>query len=377
MKKMLMLHPNGELYGSDRSFFSIARACYKDKCGDYLIDIFLPHEGELSSLFRSSNVDVRFHEKGILRKSVFSDLMSTVKFVFSFFSSVLYFRKMFSSYDIVYINTVIWVSPLVASFFHKDKRIICHVREIPSPLQSLFFNILLKFSGASVIYNSKATKNAFSVDGSVIYNGVSEVGKGRHYDEFRTIPSKSSVINVLVIGRLNNWKGQDFFLRALSNLPEKFKVKIRVRVVGSAFGDQDDILANLKKICFDHNLEKLVDFFPFVDDPSEHYVWSNFVVVPSKRPEPFGRVAIESFSFKRPVIAAAHGGLCEIVSSGENGLLFEPNSERDLLDKLTDCMQMSDVDYLSLAEGAYRTYKSRFSEASYLEETLQNIFLKK
>jgi glycosyltransferase involved in cell wall biosynthesis len=51
---------------------------------------------------------------------------------------------------------------------------------------------------------------------------------------------------------------------------------------------------------------------------------ADVVVVPSTKPEPFGRVAIEAMGLQRPVIAAAHGGLTEIVADGETGILVRP-----------------------------------------------------
>jgi glycosyltransferase involved in cell wall biosynthesis len=50
------------------------------------------------------------------------------------------------------------------------------------------------------------------------------------------------------------------------------------------------------------------------------------VVMPGAWPEPFGRVAIESFAQSTPVIAPRAGGLTEIVQDGVNGLLFEPGN---------------------------------------------------
>lgn len=45
------------------------------------------------------------------------------------------------------------------------------------------------------------------------------------------------------------------------------------------------------------------------------------VAVPSVRPEPLGLVALEAAAAGRPVVAARHGGVAEVVRDGETGRL--------------------------------------------------------
>ncbi len=56
-----------------------------------------------------------------------------------------------------------------------------------------------------------------------------------------------------------------------------------------------------------------------------------FGIVPSMWPEPFGQVALEALTMGRPVIASAAGGLAEIVRPGQNGLLFSPGAQGELV----------------------------------------------
>ncbi len=55
------------------------------------------------------------------------------------------------------------------------------------------------------------------------------------------------------------------------------------------------------------------------------YSMMDIVVVPSKRPEPFGLVAIESLAMGKPVIATNHGGTAEIISGTGLGILIPPD----------------------------------------------------
>ena len=47
-------------------------------------------------------------------------------------------------------------------------------------------------------------------------------------------------------------------------------------------------------------------------------------VVPSKRPEPLGLVAVEAAAAGLPVVASKAGGVVEAVSDGETGALVLP-----------------------------------------------------
>lgn len=126
-----------------------------------------------------------------------------------------------------------------------------------------------------------------------------------------------------MIGRINAWKGQKFLLQALL----RSQRRIQLRIVGSAIDAQVHLVEELHHIARSLPEGVSCEFFGFCEDPSEHYRWCHYVVVPSTSPEPFGRVAIEGFSYGKPVIAAAHGGLTEIVEHGQDGFLFEPASQ--------------------------------------------------
>jgi glycosyltransferase involved in cell wall biosynthesis len=79
--------------------------------------------------------------------------------------------------------------------------------------------------------------------------------------------------------------------------------------------------------------ERFVDprihFHGFVDR-SEFLATIDVLVVPSLSHETFGLVAIEAFASGVPVIATRRGGLTEVVTDGETGVLFEPSDASQL-----------------------------------------------
>ncbi|MFM7438803.1 MAG: glycosyltransferase, partial [Snowella sp.] len=50
----------------------------------------------------------------------------------------------------------------------------------------------------------------------------------------------------------------------------------------------------------------------------------------STAPEPFGRVIIEGMLCQKPVVAAAAGGVVELIENGKTGWLFSPESSQQL-----------------------------------------------
>ncbi|MNY46821.1 D-inositol-3-phosphate glycosyltransferase [compost metagenome] len=79
-------------------------------------------------------------------------------------------------------------------------------------------------------------------------------------------------------------------------------------------------------------------------------------------------MAVEAFSIGKPVVAANHGGLVEIVSHDLNGFLFIPSSHDDLKRTLEELPSPSSDKYDSMSSNAVETYKNKFSEKSYQDK---------
>lgn len=356
---ILCLHQSSELYGSDRSFVSALHALPKQS----KIDVILPFNGPIESLIPDDFGNITFFNKGVLRKS---ELKRHFFFLWDLVSAVRFYKKKFSSYDTVYINTTVMVSALVAArFFAKsNKRFFCHVREIPAKNQITVFRWLLKFSKTDLIFNSQETQRAYALPGAVVHNGVPKPIKTSSKASFKSCNDK---VKILLIGRINSWKGQTFFVEALSRLSDSQLSEISVDIVGSPPKNCEFFEDKLKNQINLLKLNKTVKITPFKQLPDNFFRECDFVIVPSTLPEPFGRVAVEGMSYGKPVIAAAHGGLTEIVSNSKNGLLFEPNSITELCSTLTKAIEISKDEYCHLSKNALLTYQKKFTEKAYIK----------
>lgn len=360
--KILCLHQGSELYGSDRSFLSAVEALARHVATHSIV----PSPGELAPLLEKSGSTVSYYPFGVLRKKSFR---RPLRYLWEMLSAVKHYYLSYKIHDIVYINTTVMFSALISASLYRGtkKTFFCHVREIPGSKSIFIFKALLKLSGARLIFNSEATKNAFNLKGDVIYNGVEEISLPP------MVSQATQKTKILLIGRINTWKGQAFFLDSLSSLAPQQLANLDVRIVGSAFEGYEYLETELYQRIKGSELNGIVSLIPFATDPTEHYTWADYVVVPSIKPEPFGRVAIEAFSMGLPVIAAGHGGLVEIVCQDRNGFVFEPNSCTALSQVLKNLPSPSSYNYRELSVEALKTYRAKFSLTQYAENIAKTV----
>lgn len=316
---ILFVHQGHDLYGSDRMLIQSVEVVAR-RWPEAKITVLLPSDGDLRPALLAIVNDVRIADLAILRKANLKRLrLGDLR---GFIKKVLEARRMVRAYDVTYINTVLVMDYILAAGIVRRPRII-HVHEIPTGVAAFFFSGLVMLNGAFVIFNSRATQRSFKLPfwqrSAIVWNGVAPPAQlpsaGRH-----------SRLHVLVIGRFNSWKGQEVLLRAVALIPADQRSRLSVRLVGGFFGDQEHFAVRIRRVISEEGLAEIVEMHPFAPDPNVHYGWSDLVVVPSIKPEPFGLVAIEAMAAGRSVVASNHGGLSEIVTDGVTGMLVEPGS---------------------------------------------------
>jgi glycosyltransferase involved in cell wall biosynthesis len=123
---------------------------------------------------------------------------------------------------------------------------------------------------------------------------------------------------ILAVGRLIPIKGHAVLLRAFAAaLPEAPDLELRIAGSGPLESTLHSLAAGL-------GIEARARFLGLVQDMRPEIEASSFVVVPSLG-EGFGLVALEAMERSRAVIASGVGGLLDLVSDGETGLLVPPS----------------------------------------------------
>lgn len=354
--RILAVHQGAELYGSDRCFAQSVTA-FRKRWPDSEIIVRLGSHGPLTEKLIPHADRIQITPLWIARKT-----QNPGKLGLDLLKALFRLPRIFQElreFDLVYINTIVVIDYLLTSQFVGRKALL-HVHEItPDSKLGRLLRVAVRNSKARKIFNSLATRDSYSLADNeksvVIYNGVA----GPQYPEATNLRNK---LHLLLLGRISDWKGQDLAIDALGLIPATGRKDIHLRIVGGTFFGQEAIADALVKQIQGYGLHDNVTIIPFSSNVEAHYAWADAVLVPSRRPEPFGLVAIEAMAHRRTPIIAEHGGLAEIVVHGQSGLKFRPNDAEALAQAITIAAQ--DPQGLArLSEGARQRYEDCFTEA--------------
>jgi glycosyltransferase involved in cell wall biosynthesis len=334
--RILCVHQGAELYGSDRSFLQAVQAIRQGWPTAH-VRVVLAVDGPLRPLLEPFADEVVTRDLWILRLA--DPLATGLKGTIGLPWYVGHAARDIARADLAYINTTVVADHMLAARF-AARRSVIHVREIPKARAMPVVRGLCALSGAGLIYNSAATEAAFALPGprrAVIHNGIDAV-PGATPPALPAAFTADRPLRVAMLGRINDWKGQDLLVAAAAALSAEDRARLRIRIVGSTFRDVREPIDALEAQIAAAGLTGVVTLEPFRDDPGEVYRWADLCAVPSRLPEPFGRVAAEGMAQGRAVIAADHGGLAEIVEHGRSGWLVAPNDAQALAAPLREAI---------------------------------------
>lgn len=348
MKNILFVHQSAELYGSDKVLLLLCSELVKR--GNYHPIVILPEDGPLKVALEEQQVEVHIGEVSKISRSVFSPL-GIIKLLLSLVRGCKDIQRAVSGRHIavVHSNTLAVLSGAAWAFVFRKKH-LWHVHEIIlSPkIVSKVFPRLVNWLSDIAISNSSLTEKwlldeqpTLQERSTIIFNGLpaTPVPKSEDIEAFRKmIDLNADDILLSLVGRINSWKGQGLLVDALQLLKARGRLgALKVAIVGNTFAGKEYLLDELRNKVNAADLQHCISFVPFLDNVWPVWFASDIAAVPSTEPEPFGMVAIEAMAAGLPVIAAAHGGLLDIIVNDSTGLLFEPKSAEALaaaIDKL-------------------------------------------
>jgi glycosyltransferase involved in cell wall biosynthesis len=153
----------------------------------------------------------------------------------------------------------------------------------------------------------------------IVHYGIEPNGEPRPYC--------AGVPRLLCVGRLIPIKGHVVLLRAFAEARRELP-ELELEIAG-----RGPLEPALRALCHELGVVDAVRFLGYVAPVQEAIEGAAIVVVPSMG-EGFGMVALEAMERSRPVIAAAIGGLGELVEDGVTGYLVPPGDAAPLRDAI-------------------------------------------
>ncbi len=146
---------------------------------------------------------------------------------------------------------------------------------------------------------------------------------------------------ILMPGRLTYWKGQEKFIEALNILVEDYNLtNFQAILLGSDQG-RKVYFKKLTSLVERYNLTKKIHFIQHCKEMPLAYSLADVVVSASVEPEAFGRVAVESQSMGKPIVASNIGGSKETILNKKTGFLYKHDDPRELAKSLNIVNQLN------------------------------------
>ncbi|WP_092999017.1 glycosyltransferase [Thiohalomonas denitrificans] len=343
MRNILFVHQSADMYGSDKVLLSLVAGLDRSRFTPIVV---LPCKGPL--LIALEENGIRCHLVPLVRagRTLFS-IKGLLSLPVEAWRSVRAISRVLRGerIDIVHSNTLAVLSGTVWAWLKRVPH-VWHVHEIierPLVVRKGFAWLLRLFTH-KVICNSHATMQLLLQDQPalqkktvVVWNGID---REQPADATKTAAFRQELgltdddVLVALLGRINRWKGQGLLVEAAEQLEKRARHHLYYVAVGSPPDGQVHFLRTLEARIVQSPAREKISLLSFTSDIWTVWDACDIAVVPSTEPEPFGMVALEAMASGRPVVAANHGGLAEIVVPDKTGLLFEPNNPRSLADAI-------------------------------------------
>ncbi len=170
---------------------------------------------------------------------------------------------------------------------------------------------------------------------------------------------------LLMPGRLTRWKGQLVLIQALAQLKRR---DYQCVIVGG--GKDSPYGTELAAAIHQAGLDNRVFLHETCRDMEAAYALASLVLVPSTRPEGFGRVVIEAQAMGALVIASNHGGARETVVPDQTGFLTKPNDPHALAETIDRVLSLAPSDRAALGSRAMQHVRANFTTRVMTERTL-------
>jgi glycosyltransferase involved in cell wall biosynthesis len=350
--RVLFLHSNSEWYGSDRSFCLLSQAL---RARGWDIVPAVPGPGPLVDALERAGLRPLLLDPGVVRARAVGRSAVLRSLAIDVPRAAWRCRRAARSADLVHLNTSIIAGGLLGGWTAR-RPVIMHVREsyVGNPRLWRRYAHAVRPLVARVIAISsdigdEARAAGFGDRTVVVHNGL----------EFDPPEPPADGDRIVLVGRINQWKGYDVFVDAMARLRDR-GVDARADIAGDAFPGSEHFVDELRASIRRRGLDEHVRLLGYVDGIPALLRTAALFVAPSVWPEPFGLALVDAMSRGVACVATDAGGPKDIVRPGETGLLVPPGDAGALADAIETLWRDPDR-RRAMGEAAAADVRARFS----------------
>ena len=331
--KVLYVDAGRGLYGASRMLLTLLSELDRREVQAYAALSSDVDDGDLrlADALRGMRVPTLQYPLAVLRRSKYLNPRGAIMMVGALVRSTRLLVRLIRKYgiDLVQSNTSTVLSGALAARIAGVPH-IWHVHEIFSASDARIFPVLLNAMADRVVVISEASARSLLEYRPRLANKIVIIKNGIEAAPFRNVSGaeverlreelgiRPDDIVVGMVGRIGMWKGEGNFVEVARQVAA-LNNSARFVIAGGTFDRRDYLLDALRNRLREGGLEGRVIVTGLRTDMHALMNLFDVLVHLPDRPEPFGLVAVEAMSARKPVVAWDAGALSEIVVDGETG----------------------------------------------------------
>lgn len=303
-------------------------------------------DGEIRKMLKEKEIGVIVDPR--LQLEVFSEIEWLQSFQFIWCNTLLYYQLL-SDRDGSK-KYVWWLHEPEMFYQSVDKKILAEVRTdnlkiyaVGSVARDAFLNVCPQGKVTELLY------------------GIPDVAEHQSKNA-----DKDSIMEIITVGNVQEYKGQDILIDAIKQLPEEAKKKIHVSIIG---GNNSAYYHSV--VTSAEELENIIDFIPPINRDKIYKYYKNAdLYICSSRQDCMPVVVAESMMYSIPSIVSDTTGIASYVRQCKGGLLFQSSNVQELSKKILWCLNNREQLY-SMGKAARTQYENNFSLSSFKQNILK------
>jgi glycosyltransferase involved in cell wall biosynthesis len=183
------------------------------------------------------------------------------------------------------------------------------------------------------------------------------------------VPIEDRRTKIVLAGRLTRIKGHLLIVEAAARLKAQGRDDFLILFVGDA-RENLAYQAEVEQAIAAAGLQDQIRVLGHCSDMPAAFMIGDAAILPTTKPESFGRTAVEPQVMGKPVLASNHGGVTETIVHGETGWLVEPGDPEAWAASLLRLLETSSTRLRAMGQAAADRANRLYSVDAMCEATL-------